>query len=69
MESAAKKHRDQKILILILLGLVATFFAMIAVGIAIDSDWLPILGFCGGMPSVFAFLVNLIMYLSRSGEP
>jgi len=66
MDGTARHHHGQKNLIFVLLALVVTFAAMIAVGMAVDSDWLTILGFCGAMPTLFAFLVNLIMYLSWS---
>jgi hypothetical protein len=66
VNGTAKKQRDQKILILVLLAVVVMFAAVIVVGMAVDSDWLTILGFCGGMPTFFALLVNLTLYLAST---
>jgi len=60
-----EKHQ-QKIAMLVLATLALTFTVIGIYGTTNDNLEMQILGFCGAMPTVFGFLVNLAMYLGWS---
>lgn len=60
-----EKHQ-QKIAMLVLATLAMGFTAIGIYGTTNDNLELQILGFCGAMPTVFGFLVNLAMCLGWS---
>ena len=58
--------REQKTAMIVLLLLVAIFSAVGAYAIAKDNDTLKILAFCGAMPTLFGFFVQLATYRTWS---
>ena len=65
---AEKDRRQRKIMCLVLSALCGMFTAVLIYGIEVGSVSLPILGFCGAMPTFFALLINLTMYLGYSDK-
>jgi hypothetical protein len=68
MTKAEKDRREQKNMCLVLSALCAMFAGVLIYGIEVGSVSLSILGFCGTMPTFFALLINLTMYVGYSDK-
>jgi hypothetical protein len=66
LDPSRRDLREQKTAMIVLLLLVAVFSAVGAYAIAKDDDTLKILAFCGAMPTLLGFFVQLATYLSWS---
>jgi hypothetical protein len=60
----ANEIRQQKFALIVLASLAVIFTGLGIYGSATDRWTLQILAFCGGMPTLFGFLVQLAMYFS-----
>jgi hypothetical protein len=59
-----KEKRQEKIGLLILGTMVVGFASLGVYGVAVDDGPLQILAFCGGIPTLFGFLIQLTMHFS-----
>jgi hypothetical protein len=66
LDPTRRDLREQKTAMIVLLLLVAFFSSVGVYAIAKDDDTLKILAFCGAMPTLLGFFVQLATYLSWS---
>jgi hypothetical protein len=61
---ARREKRQEKIGLLVLGTMVVGFASLGLYGLVVDDGPLQILAFCGGIPTLFGFLIQLTMHFS-----